>query len=124
MTMTLSFAPQQEFLRVTVGGSFELADAKAHFIEILEAVGRHQSRKVLFDAHAVVGEPSAIERFEYGMFVAKETAALPFRPQFAYVMNRPVLDQHRLGETTAVNRGMHVKAFDNVDDALRWLGVS
>ena len=128
MAMTLNITPQQELLRATVGGMFALDDAKANFLQILEAVGQHQSRKVLFDGSAVLGEPTAIERFEYGMFVAQQAATLrsklPYRPQFAYVMKPPVLDRSRLGEMTAANRGMHVKAFDNVDDALKWLGVS
>ena len=128
MTMTVTITTEPEFLRAVVGGDFALADAKSNFAEILEAVGQHGSRKVLFDARNVVGEPTTAQRFEYGVFVAQASAALErrlaFKPKFAYVMQLPVLDQRRLGEITAVNRGMHVRAFDNLDDALRWLGVS
>ena len=42
-------------------------------------------------------------------------------PKFAYVLAPPVLDLDRFGEIVAVNRGMNVKAFDNLKDALEWL---
>jgi hypothetical protein len=43
------------------------------------------------------------------------------KPRFAYVLEKPVLDPERLGETVARNRGMDVKAFDNIEEADRWL---
>ena len=75
------------------------------------------------------GEPKTIERFFYGEFVARAIAEFADRgmvsraTQFGYVLDEPVLDTQRFGETIAVNRGMFVKTFDNLQDALGWLGV-
>lgn len=59
----------------------------------------------------------------YGEFAAKLSRAICHVPRFAYVLIPPMLDPGRLGETVAVNRGMVVKAFDNLNDGLKWLGV-
>ena len=70
-----------------------------------------------------------MERFYYGEFAAQTVAKFTSRgvsgsTQFAYVLEVPVLDPGRYGETVAANRGMLVKAFDNLDDALGWLGIA
>jgi hypothetical protein len=68
-----------------------------------------------------------MERYQYGVFVAQEVSKLNMiglsSPKFAYIMNIPVLDYGRYGETVAINRGMKVKATDNPDEALSWLGL-
>ena len=110
-------------------GEFSLEEAKRTFLELLEAVARHQVKKVLFDGRKLTGDPGTLERFYYGKFAAD--AVLQFRDrgvspatQFAYVLKEPVLDPQRFGETVAVNRGMLVKTFDNLDYALGWLGIA
>ena len=42
-------------------------------------------------------------------------------PRFSYVMHEPLRDPGRLGETVAVNRGMDVKVFETLEDAIEWL---
>jgi hypothetical protein len=81
------------------------------------------------DARNVAGHIGPVERFRYGEFVAKETHSLPERgvlpmPRFAYVLAPDVIDPERVGETAAVNRGMLVKAFTDLHEALNWLGSS
>jgi hypothetical protein len=70
-----------------------------------------------------------MERFYYAEFAAQSVANFANRgvsltTQFAYVLKEPVLDPRRFGETIAVNRGMFVRAFDTLEDALKWLGIS
>src|SRR5262245_35348563 len=115
------------WLRVIVTGKFSLAEAQRTFLEMLEAVVRHHTAKVLCDGRALQGEPSTIQRFFYGEFAAAAVAryhsehGLSPDAQFAYVLHEPVLDPQRFGETVAVNRGMWVKTFDNPEAALGWL---
>ena len=45
-------------------------------------------------------------------------------PRFAYVLEEPMLDPERFGETVAVNRGMRVRAFDNLEAARAWLELA
>ena len=127
MSMILRISAESGLLRVIATGEFSSEEAERTFLEILDAVGRHKTEKILFDGRELKGEPDTIERFLYGKFVADEVVSdiredvLPFAPQFAYVLQEPVLDPQRFGETVATNRGMWVKAFDNIEDALGWL---
>jgi len=129
MRMKLDICPESGFLRVGAVGEFSLEEARRTFLEMLETVAQHKVEKVLFDGRGLVGEPRTIERFYYGQFAARAVAESIERgrfsrsPQFAYVLEEPVLDPQRLGENVAVNRGMFVKAFDNLPDALGWLGI-
>lgn len=129
MNMVLRTRAETGSLLATVTGPFSLDEAKRTFLEILEAIAQHKMDKVLVDGRAIEGEPTTIQRFIYSEFAAtatrtlRERMALPKPPQFAYVLQEPVLDPMRFGETVAVNRGMHVKAFDDLEDAFLWLGV-
>jgi hypothetical protein len=127
--MKLKVSAESGFLRVDAVGEFSLAEAERTFLEMLEAVARHKVRKVLFDGRGLAGEPETMERFLYGEFVARAFAEFADRgmlsrsTQFGYVLDEPVLDTRRFGETVAVNRGMVVKTFDNLQAALGWLGI-
>jgi hypothetical protein len=129
MSMKLKVCPESGFLRVDAVGEFSLAEAERTFLEMLEAVARHKARKVLFDGRGLAGEPETMERFLYGEFVARAFAEFADRgmlsrsTQFGYVLDEPVLDTRRFGETVAVNRGMVVKTFDNLQAALGWLEI-
>lgn len=128
MEITLNFRADEELLYVTYSGDFSLAEAKKLFLETLEAVEKYKAQKILVDGRTITGEIRHMERFFYGEFVAAEVSKLRSRsdsplPQFAYVLLPPILDPRRFGETVAVNRGMPVKTFDNLNDALEWIGV-
>ena len=126
MSIRLEMRAEPGLLRADAAGEFSLEEAKRTFLEILEAVAKHKTKKVLFDGRALMGEPETLERFLYGEFVAKSVVEFEDRgvsraTKFAYVLEQPMLDPRRFGETVAVNRGMLVEIFDNLDGALRWL---
>jgi hypothetical protein len=127
MGMNVSISTGSGFIRVTTTGDFSLREAKRTFLEVLEATAQHKAEKVLIDGREIRGTPAIVHRFFYGEFAADSVAAyiqdhgVPANAQFAYVLLEPVLHTHRFGETVAVNRGMWVKAFDNLEEALGWL---
>ena len=129
MDIIIEMRPESGYLHARATGEFSLEEAKRTFLEMLEAVARHQVMKVLFDGRRLTGDPDTLERFYYGKYAAD--AVLQFKDrgvspatQFAYVLKEPVLDPQRFGETVAVNRGMLVKTFDNLEDALGSLGIA
>jgi len=128
MSMSLKIRSKSGLLRVVATGQISLEEAKRTFLEILDAVVRHKAKHILFDGRTLTGDPSTLDRFFFGEFAAQMVRqlvidyALPPAPQFAYVLHIPVLDPQRFGETVAVNRGLWFKAFDDIDEALRWLG--
>ena len=129
MSMKLKVCPESGFLRVDAVGEFSLGEAKRTFLEMLEAVARHKVGKVLFDGRGLTGEPKTMERFFYGEFAARAVAEFADRgmvsrfTQFGYVLKEPVRDKRRFGEAVALDRGMFVKTFDNLQDALGWLKI-
>jgi hypothetical protein len=127
--MRLAMRPHADLLAVRATGKFSLDEAKGTFLQIMDAVALHRTKHVLFDGRTITGNPETIERFYYGEFAAATVAQRKNRgksgdTRFAYVLKEPVLDPERFGETVAVNRGMHVKAFDNLEEALKWLEKS
>lgn len=124
MLLTTSLEPG--YLRATARGRFALTAANHMFLNLLDAVAQEHAERILLDGREVTGMPRALERYLYGAFVAAAAARLspavtPKPPKFAYVLTDPVLHHGRLGETTARNRGMSIRAFDNPDDAVEWL---
>jgi len=130
MNMTVTTIPHQTILHVVGQGDFTLDAAMRTFLEIVSAVDEHKSEKVLFDGRHIIGEPTIIERFYYGEFAADAVTQLTEshgylnNPPFAYVLLPPVLDPAKLGETVATNRGMNVKVFDNMQEAIKWLKLA
>jgi hypothetical protein len=117
-------------LTVDARGEFSLEEAKQAFLEMLAAVAQYHAEKVLFDGRNLKGTPEHIERFYYGYFAAIETMKLiaqyPMRraPRFAYLINAPLRDPRRYGETVAVNLGMTVKTFETPEEAFEWLELT
>jgi hypothetical protein len=112
---------------VKASGKFSLAEGKRTFLEVVKALEEQGVGKVLFDGRELKGKPETIERFFYGAFAAREVGEYAIRkrctsPEFAYALHVPVLDPYRLGELVAVNRGMRVKVFGDLEGALAWLG--
>ena len=124
--MQVQIQPESDLLNAVLTGTFSLGEAKRTFIEIVKAIVFHKSKKVLIDGRTLLANPETIERFYYGLFVAEtvmryEDQGVAAGTPFAYVLTEPVLDPRRFGETVAVNRFMNTKAFDNPEDALKWL---
>ena len=128
MDVAFTIRAEEGLLYATLSGAFSLEGAQRTFLQILACLEQHKLPKVVVDGRAVTGEPSDAERYLYGEFVANEVSKQCTRmkwnaPQFAYLLIPPVGDPQRLGENAAVNRGMFVKTFENLDDALKWLGI-
>jgi hypothetical protein len=129
MGMDITLTVRPKLLHAVVAGEFSIEEAKRQFLQIADAIEQSDATKILMDGRKVTGDPKVVERFIYGEFAAgvvKQQLQEPYGPgpQFAYVLHEPVLDPFRFGETVAINRGMHVKVFDNVESAIRWLRVS
>lgn len=125
MAMTVQLNNEPEYLRATLAGEFSLDEAKRTFFDIVEAARRLGIDRIVIDGLAVTGVPQFLERFDYAQFTAELSVLLSIREgftgRFAYVMRIPLKDPGQFGETVAVNRGMNVKVFDNLEDAVRWL---
>src|SRR5262249_33728175 len=114
-------------LYVKAAGLYSLEEAKKALVETIKAAAQHRVKKVLFDGRAVEGDPELMERFSFGEFAAR-TVMNYFvdnsrSPLFECVFKEPMLGPGRFTENVMVNRGMPIKAFDNVEQARTWLGL-
>ena len=128
MNMNLHVSPERGFLCARMSGGFSLPEAKETFLHILQAVSQHGLRRVLMDCLAMEGTLDTGERYEYAEFVSEQVQAFSRRgvsraTQFAYVVVPPLADPNRFGETVGLNRGVNVRLFHALDDALGWLGL-
>jgi hypothetical protein len=130
MSMSVRATPKGDFLYVEADGEFDLSEATRTFGIVVDLMMANDCQRVLFDGRRISGEPTAVERYYYAAFASdavnllRDNGWLFDRPQFAFVLNEPVLDPLRLGQIVAKKRDMRVKAFDNLEDAMRWLDVS
>jgi hypothetical protein len=129
LAISLQVDDARSFLYASYSGAFSLLEAETTFHEILLAIVEHKLKKVLVDGRHVIGNPEPLERFFYGRYVADAVAQTVNRtkievPRFAYVLQEPVLDPNKFGETVAVNRGMRVKVFNDMKQAEWWLGIA
>ena len=106
-------------------GSYELADAVRLVGEALAAASAHKQLRILIDARRVMGNPSMMQRFEFGEAVAKLYSQRPDRSAalIALVGNEPLIHPSRFGETVAVNRAVPVKATTDMQEAMDWLNI-
>jgi len=129
MSVALQMSSESGVLHVRATGRFSLAEAKRAFVEMIGAAAQHKVDKVLIDGRGVEGGPKVMERFYFGEFAANTVINLSLLgschyPRVAYVLNEPMLDPGRFGETVAVNRGVQIKAFDNIKEARTWLEIA
>ena len=116
---------EQGILYAVVVGPFDLTLAQQHFTTIVDQAVHSGANKVLIDGRQVTGYPSTFERFLYGTFISCASLEVLNRDnaklRFAYVIHQQVHDPQRYAETVAVNGGMDVKAFEDMDEAVEWL---
>jgi hypothetical protein len=71
----LQIHPESDLLKVVAEGKFSLEEGKRTFLQMLEAIALHKTRKVLFDGRKLIGNPETMERFYYGEFAARAVAS-------------------------------------------------
>ena len=116
---------EQGIFNAVIVGPFDLPLAQHQFIELLDEAVRSGASKVLIDGRQITGNPTVFERFLYGTFAACATLEVlhthNLKLKFAYVIHEPLRDSERFGENVATNRGMEVRTFEDMNEAVQWL---
>jgi hypothetical protein len=128
MGMDVDIQQEEGFLNVRVTGRFSLEEANNGLIRMFEAVARHGTTRVLVDCRELQGSITTMENFDHASFGAEMIDEFSQRgvskaTRFAYVTVGAFSDPDKFAENVAVNRGLDVRTFDNIDDALRWLEI-
>lgn len=121
MTFLVRFEPATPgFVEVTADGSLSRTEAEAMWADAVAGCAEQDCWRMLFDAHAVTDGPDQVALFHLG----ERSERLP-RSLMMAVLGPDDAAGRRMAafwETTATNRGMLVRRFNDRDDALAWLG--
>ena len=120
--------PQPGYLKITVEGEWadnligETAD------RLLALCEKHQAKKILFDFLELSGNPSTMSRFymstQFAVKFLKLRLSHRLPPcRFAVFGRHPLVDPNRFEETVAVNNGLPVRTFTDLEKAMDWLDV-
>ncbi len=115
---------EENQLKVTTIGYYSLVKVMNALELAIDSAVERKKEKILIDASKVEGENISLhDRFTYGehlsQYYIKHGLGKIFK--IAVVSNENISDKRRFGETVATNRGVNVKIFENMDDALQWL---
>jgi hypothetical protein len=111
---------QGEVLLVALTGKVDLSWCVRLFNQAFDIAADRRVFKVLFNALAVTGTLSTLERYELGSKVAAHIAKLGTNPKIAFVGVSPTVNGFAV--RVAQNRDVAVELFSNVPQGLEWLG--
>lgn len=116
---------RHDCVRLVAGGSFSLPVALNHFRLLLETASRLKLTKALCDVRNVSGEPTLVQRFEMGQFIANLFSENPeyHSIRLAVLGNEPIISPDRFAETVARNRGATGKVFTDPQEAAAYLDL-
>jgi hypothetical protein len=112
----VSFDVKDDYLRVTVAGSFPATDMKDFLLTIRKKAEQCARTRLLLDALGMTPPRVEFHRYVLGELVA-ELFRSKYRIAFIY---RPELI-NKFAETVANNRGAQVLATGSEVEALEWL---
>ncbi|HEX4959155.1 MAG TPA: STAS/SEC14 domain-containing protein [Lacibacter sp.] len=111
------------FMTLIASGTYSLERA-IHLCKLsIDTCLLYNKKKILVDITKVTGNVPFFDRFQYAEALAqyKSKHALTAVSKIALFGNEPLIDKNRFGETVAVNRGVNIKVFTELNDALAWL---
>jgi hypothetical protein len=126
MALDYKIEPQPGHLRLICEGRYEPSLNGEFSDQVLGACEKYRPSKMLIDTLRVEGEMSTMDRYNLATLSAKKylegklAGKIP-GCRFAFVGSNPLVDPKRFGETVAVNRGIDLKVFTEMKEALAWL---
>jgi hypothetical protein len=128
MGLDYKIEPQPGYLLMTCEGHYESSLIDEFSSQVMEACKKHQPSDFLIDFRKVEGEMSTMDRYNLASVSSKKyldekLTGRILNCRFAFLGNHPLVDPKKFGETVAVNRGLNVKVFTEIKEALAWLEV-
>lgn len=126
--MILDYKIESEpgYLRLICVGRYESSVNAELTDQVIRACEKYLPSRMLVDTLQVEGKLSTMDRYDLATLSAKKyldeklAGKIP-SCRFAFVGNNPLVDPKRFGETVAVNRGMNLRVFTEIKEAIVWL---
>ena len=121
--MEVTFDPRTDCVFATVTGPVSPEGLLKAFSEACDKALERGSARILADLSELEGNLSASDRFKVGEGAAAQSLGRKWRvrPKVALVGKAPLMDG--FGAMVALSRGLNVKTFSEVSQALDWLGA-
>ncbi len=114
----LRIIQKEAYIRFDFTGDFSEATGKQCIDAMIEAGGQLQLSKALLDCRAMTGEIHIIESFQVAKYSVK---MIGFISKIALVGREDQMFPDNFVENVAVNRGVNLKIFTDVEKAIDWL---
>jgi hypothetical protein len=116
---------EEGHIRIMASGDYSLQNANSLFKLSIDSAMLHRKRNILIDVINVQGNIPFFDRFQFAEFLAtyKAEHALTEVDRIAVVGEEPIVHSNRFGETVAVNRGVNLRVFTDMEEALKWLNL-
>ena len=124
MPLTHKIEKKPDYIQMIFEGDSETSFTNEALIkQIIEVYVAHKATKILVDLRKVTGDRTTMQRFELGVLAADKYHEIQSKLNlpncfFAAVGNEPIVDPNRFAETVAVNRGLNIKVFTEMDKAI------
>ena len=123
MDLQIDIQPRENYLHITVEGTYNLPKAKSLVINMIDAAIEHNLNRILVDHLRMDGQPILMENFEYAVFLATQFRKKIYANgisgmRVAYVGRDPL---GKFAEMVATNRGAVGKSLTDIDEAIAWL---
>ena len=111
-----------QYLEVACTGLYSRSESLRVGELAFREAARASRKAVLIDVRRVTGRvPSVLERFDFGVRIAKHYLESEPRIRVAVLGDEPMIHPERFGELVARNRGGDARVFTDETMALDWL---
>ena len=119
MSINFNIKEEDRFIRIVSSGSCEdLTQLKEYVLAIHNAAVSFEKTRILVDETQLEYKLSTIDNFNSGRFVSYLN---PKPKKIAVVCKLEGWDDTKFWETVAVNRGVRVQVFKDIDSAENWI---
>ena len=114
----LRITEKEAYVRFDYTGEFSQSAGKQCIDTMVEACSQLQIRKALLDCRNMTGEIPILESFMVAQYGGKMR---DFISKTALVGREEQMLPDNFVENVAVNRGIHLKIFTDIEEAIDWL---
>jgi hypothetical protein len=118
MSEVLEIQDKQDYIHATYSGVFSVEASKRVIDKLIQAGSGNAQYKVLLDCRSMTGALPVFDRYQvvsYGVNMVGKVS------RFALVRKKEPGPIDLFTETVARNRGINMKIFTDIDQALDWL---
>lgn len=113
-----SIHERARYVEAVLGGTFSTEHLEEIHKDLARATTMKKASRILINGLPVTGPtPSTLDRYKF----VQVLVGLPRSPKIAAAIPPALIDPNRFGETVARNRGVAVRAFDNLEQSVTWL---